>query len=260
MARMHKHDNIQRGSHRILLPYNMIQSKQIQDGNLVSADDVKSVRDLFIFGEKHCEPKSFGKMEAWINEESRKKKRTKRDFQHSGNFLSSLRAEASNEVTYKFVPSPEFKPGSYFLLPENSSSFGYDAVRLDRCVPSYTYIKPTNQLCRNNFMRREFCEVVGKDLCIDCNGGKLRQKFNHKMDSLYPCLEYNKEKRPYGYCPRAIRLTEPLPSRLEQRPKSLNLYGRGHTALSGNIRGIYRDDYESDSPMKVVIKPRPYTS
>lgn len=261
MARIHKDDNIKRGSYRILLPYSKIESKQIQDGNLVSSDDVKSVRDLFIFGEKHCEPKSFGKMEAWINEESRKTKRTKRHFQHSGNFLKSLRAEASNEVTCKFVPSPEFKPGSYFLLPESSPGLEYDAVRFDRCVPSYTYIKPTDQLCRNNITRKEFCEVVGKELCVDCNGGKLRQRFNHKMDSLYPCLEYNKEKRPYGYCPRAMRLTEPLPSRIEQRPKSLNLYGRGRTTLSGDIRGIRRlDDCDSDTPIKVFIKPRPFTS
>lgn len=264
MARMQKNDNIQRGSRPILLSYSRIQSKQIQDGNLVSSDDVKSVRDLFIFGEKHCEPKSFGRMEAWISEERRKSKRMMRQFQHTGNFLGSLRAEMSNEVSYKFVPSPEFKPGSYFLLPESSPGSDYDALRFDRCVPSYTYIKPIDQLCRNNVMRREFCEVVGKELCVDCNGGKLRQKFNHKMDSLYPCLEYDKNKRPYGYCPRAIRLTEPLPLRVEQRPKSLNLGGRGRATFSGDIRGdiggARRDGCDFDAPIKVFIKPRPYTS
>lgn len=261
MARVHKsHNNIQRRNHDILLPSYKIQSKQIQDGKLFSSEDVKNVRDLFIFGEKHCEPKSFGKMEAWIDEESRKTKRIKRNFRHSGNFLRSLRAEASNEATYKFVPSPEFKPGSYFLLPESSPGLEYDAARLDRCVPSYTYIKPTDQLCRNNIMRKEFCEVVGKEMCVDCNGGKLRQRFNHKMDSLYPLLEYDKDKRPYGYCPRAIRLTEPLPSRVELRPKSLNLHGRERTVLSGDVRRIRRDECNSDTPIKVFIKPRPYTS
>lgn len=35
-------------------------------------DDVKSVRDFFIFGEKYCELKFFGRMEVWISEESRK--------------------------------------------------------------------------------------------------------------------------------------------------------------------------------------------
>lgn len=264
MARMQKNDNIQRGSRRILLSYSRNQSKQIQDGKLVSSDDVKSVRDLFIFGEKHCEPKSFGRMEAWISEERRKSKRMKRQFQHTGNFLGSLRAEMSNVVSYKLVSSPEFKPGSYFLLPESSPGLDYDAFRFDRCVPSYTYIKPTDQQCRNNVMRREFCEVVGKELCVDCNGGKLRQKFNHKMNSLYPCLEYDKDKRPYGYCPRAIRLTEPLPPRVEQRPKSLNLCGRGRATFSGDIRGdiggTRRDGCDFDAPIEVFIKPRPYTS
>lgn len=262
MARIHKtHNNVQRGSHQFLLPYAKIQSKQIQDGKLVSSDDVKSVRDLFIFGEKHCEPKSFGKMEAWINEESRKIKRIKTGrFQHTGNFLQGLKAEAANNTTYKFVPSPEFKPGSYFLLPENSDCLKYDEVRrFDKCVPSYTYIKPTDQLCRNNVMRKEFCEVVGKDMCVDCNGGKLRQRFNHKMDSLYPYLEYDKDKRPYGYCPRTIRLTEPLPSRVDQRPKSLNLYGRYRTATSGDVRGMRPNNCDNDTSIKIFIKPRPYT-
>lgn len=261
MARIEKNDNIQRGS---LLPYSRIQSKQIQDGNMDSSDDVKSVRDLFIFGEKHCEPKSFGRMEAWISEESRKSKRMKRHFQHSGNFLGNLRAEMSNEVSYKLLPSPEFKPGSYFLLPESSLGLEYDAGRFDKCVPSYTDIKPTDQLCRNNVMRREFCEVVGKELCIDCNGGKLRQEFNHKMNSLYPCLEYDRDKRPYGYCPRVIRLTDPLPPRVQQRPKRLSLYGRSRSALSGDIRGDIRatpwDGCDNDTPIKAFIKPRPYTS
>lgn len=206
----------------------------------------------------------------------------KRHFQHSGNFLGNLRAEMSNEVSYKLLPSPEFKPGSYFLLPESSLGLEYDAGRFDRCVPSYTDIKPTDQLCRNNVMRREFCEVVGKELCIDCNGGKLRQEFNHKMNSLYPCLEYDKDKRPYGYCPRAIRLTDPLPSRVQQRPKRLSLYGRSRSALSGDIRGDINipatkkkgrliagygdiratpwDGCDNDTPIKVFIKPRPYTS
>ena len=261
MARIKKNNNIQRGG---LLSYSRIQSKQIQDGNLDSSDDVKSVRDLFIFGEKHCEPESFGRMEAWINEERRKSKGMKRHFQDSGNFLGGLRAEMSNEVSYKLLPSPEFKPGSYFLLPESSPGLEYDAGRFDRCVHSYTYIKPTDQLCRNNVRRREFCEVVGKELCIDCNGGKLRQEFNHKMDSLYPCLEYDKNKRPYGYCPRAIRVTEPLLSRVQQRPKRLSLYGRSRTALSenicGDICGTRRDGRDNDTPIKVFIKPRPYTS
>lgn len=260
----HGDDNGVRGLSHILLPNSKIKSKQIQDGNLLFSNDVKSVRDLFIFSEKHCEANSFGKMEAWINEESRKAKRAKRDFQHSGhgNLLSRLRAEALNEVTYKFVPSPEFKPGSYFLLPENSSGVqDYTAVRIDRCVPSYTYIKPSNQQCRNNVMRREFCEVVGKELCVDCNGSNLRERFKRKMNSLYPLLEYDRDKRPYGYCPRAVRLTEPLPSRVGRQRKSLTLAGRERATLV-DARGIRsgRDKSFSDAPIQVFIKPRPYTS
>ena len=245
----------------ISLPYSKIESKQIQDGFLPSSNDVKSVRDLFIFSEKHCEAKSFGKMEAWINEENTKAMNVKRDFRHSGNFLRSLRAEASSDAAYKLVPSPEFKPGSYFLLPQNVYGSDYTAARIDRCVPSYTYIKPSNQLCRNNVMRREFCEVIGKELCIDCNGGKLRERFNHKMNSLYPCLEYDKDKRPYGYCPRAVRLTEPLPSRVDRRPKSLTLPGRDRASLmvSRGIRSGWDESF-NDSPIRVFIKPRPYTS
>ena len=249
---------------RILLPYSKIESKQIQDGNLPSSNDVKSVRDLFIFSEKHCEAKSFGKMEAWIDEENTKTmKKIKRDFRHSGNFIRSLRAEASSDAAYKLVPSPEFKPGSFFLLPLNVCGSDYNASRTDRCVPSYTYIKPSNQLCRNNVMRKEFCEVIGKELCLDCNGGKLRERFNHKMNSLYPCLEYDKDKRPYGYCPRAVRLTEPLPSRVDRRPKSLtyDVPGRDRASLMVS-RGIHpeRDGSPSGSPIRIVIKPRPYTS
>lgn len=254
-----KHAKIQTGSNQISAK---IQSKQIQDRTQFSGydEDVKSVRDLFIFGEKHCEPKSFSRMEAWINEECRKVKRVKTGrFQQTGNFLRDLKTEASNKTSYKFFPSPEFKPGNYFLLPENSDEMEYDALRFDRCVPSYTYVKPSNQLCRNNIMRKAFCEVVGKDLCIDCNGGKLRQRFNHKMDSLYPCLQYDKDKRPYGYCPRVIRLTEPLPSRVERRPKSLNLYGRYRNATSGNVLGFDPNDCDNDAPMKICINARPYT-
>lgn len=253
-------ENSVRQSH-ILVPYSKIKSKQIQDGNLVSSDDVKNVRDLFIFSEKHCETKSFSKMEAWINEGSRKTKRVKRDFQHSGNFLTSVRTEASSEATYKFVPSPEFKPGSYFLLPENPTSSNYTASRIDRCVPSYTYFRPSNQLCKNNVTRKEFCEVFGKELCLDCNGRRLRETFNYKMNALYPCLEYDKDKRPYGYCPRAVRLTEPLPSRVDRRPKSLTLPGSDRATLMG-ARGIStgRDKTFSEMPIQVFIKPRPYTS
>ena len=258
-----KRDKIKSGSNKIsMLPSAKIQSKQTQDRtNCSDSDDVKSVRDLFIFGEKHCEPKSFSRMEAWINEECSKLKRVKTGrFQQTGNFLRDLKIEASNKTSYKFVPSPEFKPGSYFLLPENSDDIEYDAQRFDRCVPSYTYVKPSNQLCRNNIMRKAFCEVIGKDLCIDCNGGKLRQRFNHKMDSLFPCLGYDRDKRPYGYCPRSIRLTEPLPSRVERRPKNLNLYGRYRNTTSRNVLGFEPNDCDYDAPMKKFsIKTRPYT-
>ena len=259
MARKHDLNSVQR--RQILLPYSKNKSKQIQDGNVLPSNGVKSVRDLFIFSEKHCEEKSFGKMEAWINDEGRKSKRIKRGFQHSGNFPRSLRAEASSEVTYKLVASPEFKPGNYFLLPENPSGFDYNAARINRCVSSYTYIKPSYQLCRNNVMRKEFCEVVGKELCLDCNGGKLREKFNHKINSLYPCLEYDSDKRPYGYCPRAVRLTEPLPSKLDERPNNVTSPGRGCVTSMG-ARGTRsgRDKTLHDTAIQVFIKPRPYTS
>ena len=239
-----------------------IHSKQIQEGNFLYSDDVKSVRDLFTYSEKHCEAKSFGKMEAWINEKSKKTSPVRRGFQQSTSFLGRLRAETSNDVTYKFVASPEFKPGSYFLLPENQPSFDYNASRIDRCVPSHSYIKPNNRLCKDNFMRKEFCEVVGKELCLNCNGGRLRERFNRKISSLYPCLEYDKDKRPYGYCPRAVRLTEPLPSRMEMLPKEgLSLTGRESVALE-DARRIRsgRDNSLSNTTIQVFIKPRPYTS
>ena len=121
MARKHDLNSVQR--RQILLPYSKNKSKQIQDGNVLPSNGVKSVRDLFIFSEKHCEEKSFGKMEAWINDEGRKSKRIKRGFQHSGNFPRSLRAEASSEVTYKLVASPEFKPGNYFFVARKSVWF-----------------------------------------------------------------------------------------------------------------------------------------
>ena len=70
-----------------------IHSKQIQEGNFLYSDDVKSVRDLFIYSEKHCETKSFGKMEAWINEKSKKTSPVRGGFQQSASFLGRLRAE-----------------------------------------------------------------------------------------------------------------------------------------------------------------------
>lgn len=237
-------------------------SEQIQEGDFPYSNDVKSVRDLFIYSEKHCEAKSFGKMEAWINEKSKKSWPVRRGFhEQSVSFLGRLRAETSNDVTYKFVPSPEFKPGCYFLLPENQPSFDYNASRIDQCVPSYSYIEPNNRSCKDNFMRKEFCEVVGKELCLNCNGGRLRERFNRKISSLYPCLEYDKDKRPYGYCPRAVRLTEPLPSRMKMQPNDLSLTGRESIAL-GDARRIRsgRDKSLSNTRMQVFMKPRPYTS
>lgn len=79
-----------------------------------------------------------------------------------------------NEVFYKLLFLFEFKLGSYFLLLESFFGLEYDVGCFDRCVFLYIDIKFIDQLCRNNVMRREFCEVVGKELCIDCNGGKLR--------------------------------------------------------------------------------------
>ena len=258
MAKQHD-DNCVLRNRLNFLPYSKKESKQIQNGNLPSAIDVKSVRDLFVFSEKHLGTKSFGKMEVWIEDESKKVKRAKRDFNHHGNFLRRLRTETSREVNYKFVPSPEFKPGSYYLLPEKRSSFDFNSARVARSVPAHSFITPRNQLCQSNITRKEFCEVVGKEMCFECNGAKLRDKFNHKMNSLYPFLEYDKVKRPYGYCPRAVCLTEPLPSRVDWGVLGVQ---RGDCASSMSARGIQsgRGKCSGDSPVRVFIKPRPYTS
>lgn len=258
MAKQHDDNSVLRNRLNFL-PYSKKESKQIQNGNLSSAIDVKSVRDLFIFSEKQLGTKSFGKMEAWIEEENKNVRRAKRDFNHHGNLLRRLRTETSSKVNYKFVPSPEFKPGSYYLLPEKRSSFDYNSARVARSVPAHYYITPRNQPCQNNITRKEFCEVIGKEMCFECNGAKLREKFNLKMNSLYPFLEYDKVKRPYGYCPRAVRLTEPLPSRVDWRV--LGVQG-GDCASSMSTPGIQsgREKCSGDTPMRVFIKPRPCTS
>lgn len=57
-------------------------------------------------------------------------------------------------------------------------------------------------------MRKMFCEVIGSEMCVDCNGGKLRVKFNNKVNFFYLFFEYDKEKRFYGYCLRVFCLME----------------------------------------------------
>ena len=237
--------------------------KQIKlNGNLPFSNDGQTVRDLFIFSEKHCEPKSFKIVQTWMKGECERKADTGKDLCISGNFLRSLKTVASSQGNYKWVRSPEFKPGSYFLLPDkHSASFDYKTAQVNRRVPCCTYIESRNPLCQENVMRKMFCEVIGSEMCVDCNGGKLRAKFNNKVNSFYPFLEYDKEKRPYGYFPRALRLTEPLPLRIGRFPRRSHSQGRDHIPVIAS-RGIHsgQEKVSTDSTIQVFINRRPYTS
>ena len=203
-----------------------IDGKQIKNGNLPSCNGVQSGRDLFVFREKYYEEKSFKVMKPWMNGEClRKEINSGRDLKASKSFLKSLKAETSNEVNYRLIPSPEFKPGNYFLLPDNRTSiFDYNPSCMIRRVPCCTGVESRETMCKQNIItRRQFCEVIGSEMCLDCKGGKLREKLNNKINYFYPFLEYDKDKRPYGYCPRAFRLTEPLPLRIDKYQHRLQL-------------------------------------
>lgn len=121
-------------------------------------------------------------------------------------FLKGLRTETP-DVQYKHYPSPEFKPGNFYVFPSDVRPRSYSAKRKPH-LPQME--SPRNQLC-NKMRRRIFCEVIQEEkLCLDCNSRKVRSNFNDKINNEFPYLEYDRVKRPYGFCPRAIRLTEPL--------------------------------------------------
>jgi len=128
-------------------------------------------------------------------------------------FLKGLKTETP-DVEYGQFPSPEFKPGRFFYFPSGTSTRNYhERKNVQKFGQTASIVSPGNQLCQK--MRRKiFCEVLQEDkLCLDCNSRIVRGDFNHDMNREFPYLEYDRVKRPYGFCPRAIRLTEPLPSR-----------------------------------------------
>ena len=219
-------------------------------------EDKMSMKSYLTYSEKFCEPRSFGKLQAWIAE-NYKKKAASLHSEEKGTFLDELRREASSP-SYSFYPSPEFKPGKTFVLPPRESTHNYQEERMDRCVGSYTYLKPDKQLCKDRMRRKIFCEVLGDDVCLDCNGRKVRSRFNTKVNALYPYLEYHDVKRPYGYCPRAVRLTEPLPSRDHTRgfPVSYRYEPKKYEWLRTNSDSFPKPRHDFG---EVVIRTRSYT-
>lgn len=239
--------------------------KQIKNGNLPSCHAVQTVRDLFVYSEKYYEAKSCKMMKQRINGEClRKELNSGRDLKASQGFLKSLRAETSNEVNYRLIPSPEFKPGGYFMLPDNRTSiFDYNPSYMKRHVYCCNGVESRETTCKQNVItrsRRQFCEVMGSEMCLDCKGAKLREKFNNKINYFYPFLEYDKDKRPYGYCPRALRLTEPLPMRIDKYHYRLQL-PRADLEPTMSTRRIKsgREMTSNDATIRVFIRHRPNT-
>ena len=173
------------------------------------------MKSYLTYNEKLCHPRNLRKLEVWLSENYTEKTGRTGSAGKGTQFLDLLRGSARKE--YAFVPSPEFKPGRTFVWPPALDTRDYRNERAGRCIPYYTYVKPTNQLCKGQATRRIFCEMLGREVCLDCNGAEVRGRFSEKMNVLFPYLEYHKTKRPYGYCPRALRLTEPLPSRTQLR-------------------------------------------
>lgn len=129
-------------------------------------------------------------------------------------FLLRLKTETTSpDVVYEALPSPEFKPGMFYRLPRKvGKSRNYEQKRT-MATQCFSSTCSRDQLCRG-MKRMIFCEVMEDErLCFDCNGREVRTKFNSELNNVFPYLEYDQIKRPYGFCPRAIRLTEPLPIR-----------------------------------------------
>lgn len=123
-------------------------------------------------------------------------------------FLKGLKRETP-DVHYRQFPSPEFKPGRFYFYPCGVSPRNYNERRIGFQTQTAS---PGNQLCIK-MKRKIFCEVLQEDkLCLDCNSRSVRGDFNQEIKREFPYLEYDRVKRPYGFCPRAIRLTEPLPA------------------------------------------------
>ena len=220
------------------------------DRGLHYSSDVK--RKLKTYGGKHCEPNSLQKMSVWLNEGNKETRRT-------CDVKKKQREGTKESVSYKLIPSPEFKPGRVFLLPD-ISGHEYGGICGDKCALRL-YTKQTNQLCGNNITRKAFCEVVGNDFCVDCNGLQLRQRFNMKINSLYPYLEYDKKERPYGYSPTSVRLTQPLPSTCTAQGSTEHVLNSGLAInQQSKLRILMSRVQGSRNYNGACVKPRPQTA
>jgi hypothetical protein len=139
------------------------------------------------------------------------KKANSKSRSSQASFIRRLKVETLPDVKYEALPSPEFKQGQFYILPCNvGKSRNYKQVKAEQ---GFSSVCSKGQLCRG-MKRRIFCEVMGDEtLCFDCNGREIRTKFNAELQNEFPYLEYDQITKPYGFCPRAIRLTEPLPMR-----------------------------------------------
>ena len=169
-------------------------------------------------------------------------------------FLGKLKMDpTSTDVIYEAIPSPEYTPGMFYYFPRKiGKPRDYVQKRMTHC---YSAVCPRDQLCRG-LKRRIYCEVMDEQkLCFDCNGREIRTTFNNELNNLFPYLEYDQMKRPYGFCPRAIRLTEPLPIREFSNSSCLKSHGncdctRTKSALLPRVKA---EDYEE------WLKKRPFT-
>lgn len=238
-------------------------SRKVQNSRDCSdSESVKAVKSL-----KHGEVGSPFSLQGWKTEDENQNLG-----KFIGRFFKSARRQNNVEspVSYDFIRSPEFKPGHFYVLSRPMTNYNYRAERIDRCVTSYTYIKPNGQLCKNDSKRKIFCEVLGDKVCLDCNGRNVRGNFNRKMEVIYPQLNYEANKRPYGYCPRTIRLTEPLATRKQltdrpitvrtvaSAPHFLNFKSSSSTLSSGKYKQVEKT--EDEEMIKVVIRTRPETT
>ena len=188
-----------------------------------------------------------------------------------GRYFKNARRQdnVDSPASYDYIQSPEFKPGRFYILSRPMTNYNYRAARIDRCVTSYTYIRPNGQLCKNDSRRKIFCEVLGDKVCLDCNGRNVRRDFSTKMETNFPQLDYEPSKRPYGYCPRAVRLTDPLPTRQQlaghpfvartvaSAPRLLNVKNSSSISLSGNCKQVGKA--EGEEVIKLVTQSRPET-
>lgn len=165
------------------------------------------------------------------------------------NFLLGLRSKTP-DVQYLFVSSPDFKPGNYYIYPNGVSSRSYKTNRIPFLSQTSS---PGNQLC-TEMRRKIFCEVLQEEkLCLDCNARHVRNAFNEKINNEYPYLEYDPVKRPYGFCPRAVRLTEPLPFKGEKISWHINCdCTRTRSSIFPNMR--------KSAERNGWMEPRPFTT